>query len=560
MRLTKLSAKNYRTLENIELDFTTDYCTISGHNNAGKSSVIRLLRHLLEQPSPGPDSVTLGYDVDRTQWRKNNGPVAVDYRLCLSRADDPALLTFVEKITKRTLSDSVVNCDVQIRHTSNKRSQTVTIDAEPVADADSREILRKIRSSNCLFLHNSTLSSQDYFMFRGGRVTAAYPILLSGDDYRAISDAEKKVRNTIKKATRVHKDDLENMLGKLRDKYTVEFSSPESTSSRRMPFDINLNDRSAEVPLGDWGSGTQNRTRILISILQANRIKCGANIEDRITPIVVIEEPESFLHPSAQAEFGSLLQALSGELKIQIIASTHSPYMLNQINPASNILLRRKVAYKRLVGTEVANTEAAEWMAPFAEHLGVIPKEFERWRALFSRKGSRVLLVEGETDKEYIEYFRKIPKAKFNISSTVEVVPYNGKDALKNLPLIKFILSKLERVFITFDLDARAEVKQRLEAVGLQENVDFAPVGISKPGRDAIEGLLPDRVLAAVNGKETDLVMQLQSQNSAQRAEAKRILKKKYLEEFKKTLTFADNELELLSKLARTIAKQLGAD
>ena len=48
MRLKKLSATNYRTLQDITLHFSPDYCTLSGKNNAGKSCVIRLLGHLLE--------------------------------------------------------------------------------------------------------------------------------------------------------------------------------------------------------------------------------------------------------------------------------------------------------------------------------------------------------------------------------------------------------------------------------------------------------------------------------------------------------------------------------
>ena len=116
------------------------------------------------------------------------------------------------------------------------------------------------------------------------------------------------------------------MLGKLTERYDVEFSALEGYATRRMPLGINLKDKNVEVPLNDWGSGTQNRTYILMSILSANRIRTQQSPDDKITPIIVVEEPESFLHPSAQAEFGKLLQAISSELGLQIIASTHSPY------------------------------------------------------------------------------------------------------------------------------------------------------------------------------------------------------------------------------------------
>lgn len=555
MRISRLKAKNYRTLEDISIEFPADYCTISGHNNAGKSSIIRLLRLLLEQPNH-PDSITLNYSSDKTQWIDGSQPIAIHYELCLSKADDASLISFIKKYAKADIEGTEIRCDVTIEvDVQDKIIEGMQVGKTRLTEADAKEILRKLRSSNSLFIHNSTMNTMEHILFRRGRFSPGYPIVLSPEENSVIEAAEQSVQRKIQKFTKVHKEELKGMIGKLQEKYDVEFSLVDSFSIRRMPFDINLKDRSAEVPLDDWGSGTQNRTRILISVLHAKRIKAGATAEEKLTPIVVVEEPESFLHPTAQAEFGALLQALSGELKIQLIASTHSPYMLNQVSPSSNILLRRKTSYKKSLGSEIANTKNDEWMAPFAEHLGVIPPEFEKWKGVFINKG-HLLLVEGDLDREYIEYMRKHFKERFDIPSQVEVVAYNGKDALKNSALVKFVLSKVERALITFDLDAASEVRKPLEAIGLTEGSDFIAVGVNKPGRDAIEGLLPDKVLGAVNGRETDLVMQLQAKTSDQRNVARRALKKKYLEEFRKVGQVTDEEIEPFAKLGRAIARR----
>jgi predicted ATP-dependent endonuclease of OLD family len=342
---------------------------------------------------------------------------------------------------------------------------------------------------------------------------------------------------------------------KLTEKYDVEFSSLEGFSTRRMPLGINLKDKNVEVPLNDWGSGTQNRTYILMSILQANRIKTRKSAEDRVTLLVVIEEPESFLHPSAQAEFGKLLQTLSSDLGIQIIVSTHSPYMLNQAEPGSNILLRRRLRHRKLQESEVVDTAGAQWMAPFAEHLGVVAPEFDSWRGLFGAHQPRVLLVEGETDKAYFEYLREKFGTRFGLPAEVEIVPYGGKNTLKNTMLVKFMLSRFDRVFVTFDLDAADDVKSSLERLGLIEGKSFAAVGLHKSGREAIEGLLPDRVISAVTGRETDLVMQLASTKSQERNEAKRKLKAAFLEECKKHEDYTGEELRHLIKIGQSVGK-----
>jgi putative ATP-dependent endonuclease of OLD family len=169
--------------------------------------------------------------------------------------------------------------------------------------------------------------------------------MLSADEKSAIARARKTADQQMRRGAKDHTRRLGNIIGRLADKYNVEASLPEGFAMRRMPIGINLNDRNVDAPLNDWGSGTQNRTHILMAILQANRIKTTSASGEKITPFVVIEEPESFLHPSAQEEFGGVLSALSAEIGIQIIATTHSPHMLNKERPESNILLERNVKY-----------------------------------------------------------------------------------------------------------------------------------------------------------------------------------------------------------------------
>ncbi len=289
-----------------------------------------------------------------------------------------------------------------------------------------------------------------------------------------------------------------------------------------------------------------------LSVLQANRIKTTYSLEDKITPFVVIEEPESFLHPSAQSEFGRILAALSAEFGVQIIATTHSPYMLNREDPGSNILLCRDSKRGKRNETRLVETSGPAWMAPFAEHLGINPSEFANWQPFFSARKSKILLVEGDLDRQYFEEFqqRKFPIEA--LSGEIEVVPYGGKDTLKNTLLVKFVLSKFDRVFITYDQDADEELKKSLPRLGLKLNDDYLSLGESEPGKDCIEGLLPQRVLAAVNGRETDLVMKL---SSRERKDAKQQLKDRYLEEFRKNTDYTKDELKGFEKTIKVINK-----
>lgn len=48
MKIDKLEIKNFRTLENVTLNFDGYFASISGKNNAGKTSVIKCIRSLFK--------------------------------------------------------------------------------------------------------------------------------------------------------------------------------------------------------------------------------------------------------------------------------------------------------------------------------------------------------------------------------------------------------------------------------------------------------------------------------------------------------------------------------
>jgi energy-coupling factor transporter ATP-binding protein EcfA2 len=554
VKLLSIKAKNFRTLQSIELSFSQGYCTISGKNNAGKSSVIRLLSTLFRQKGALPwvyDNVRFDFKEDHTQWIKQNTPIEVSYGLELARADDPALISFIERIASIDIP-ATVTVPLEMTYQVNENDDikvAISVNSVRIEDKAAKEIDKKIKDSNLLFLYNST-SRHEEVLWGPGRRRMFFEFVMSGRERKELDEASKSIERRFRRLAKQHTEGLNSILGRLSERYDVELSPPESSSAHHMPIGINLRDKHVEVPLDDWGSGTQNRTQILLMVLQAQRIKTKGSEDDKITPIVVIEEPESFLHPSAQSEFGQILQRLSEEFGIQIISTTHSPYMLNRENPGANILFSRERKRGKAYQTNVVDTSENGWMAPFAEHLGIEPSEFNTWRPVFSAFKSKVLLVEGDIDREYFQYFQSHDCPVEGLSQDVEVVPYGGKDTLKNTLLVQFVLSKFDRVFITYDLDARKDVEKALGRLSLKSGSDFLPLGLDQPGKDCIEGLIPSRVLDAVNGRETDLVMAL---GSPDKHNAKQKLKRMYLHEFKSQTDYKKDELKEMTKVLKTI-------
>ena len=305
MRIRELSVHNYRTLKNIVLRFSSDYCTLSGKNNAGKSSVIRLLGHLME-PNRRPwhtEEYSLDYREDCTQWSTSKNEITLKWIMVLSLSDDPALIEFIETFAETEITSEEIDITVTMEVDSNSTQTSVQVGDMILEERPAREIVTKLRQSNCLFLYNSADQDNRFIYASSGRRQSFYDFYLSEDEQKVLSDAAKVVQRKTRQLAKGHRDVLQNLLGKLNEKYDVEFTTPEGYRSREMPLGINLKDRKVKVPIDDWGSGTQNRTYILMSLLQAKRIKELEGSEEKITPIVVLEEPESFLHPAAQAEF-----------------------------------------------------------------------------------------------------------------------------------------------------------------------------------------------------------------------------------------------------------------
>lgn len=559
MKIISVKSQNFRTLEDFELKFNSDYCTLSGQNNAGKSAVIKIITHFLQSNDETRfyynQENSIDYKKDKTQWA-DNAEIKIAITLSLNKEIDSEVFFVLEKLSTLQIQSDVINIEITQTIFENENITTKCFIKETeLEEQASSEILKKIKSSKSLVIHNSTNQYRQFYYLNEG-LTEILDVHISDLDREKILQAEKNLQRKVQNAAKQHKDALAELLGKLDDKYQVELTTIERGFASRFPLSVKLTDRSVEVPLNDWGTGTQNRTKILISILDAVRIQNAEKAENRTTPIVLIEEPESFLHPSAQAEFGQILNDLATELQIQMIITTHSPNMLNQTSPDANILLERKLFRGKLKQTEICNTSGDNWMLPFAKNLGVIADEFSPWKSIFESKESKVVLVEGEIDKKYFEHIQSQYPDIYLLDSDVDIVPYGGKDALKNTQLLNFMLSKFNKVFITFDLDVEKEVEKSLISIGLEKNKNYCSVGKANAGEDCIEGLLPDNIKPEIYSREASLVSAIGSTDTKARNNAKQKIKNFLLEEFISN-TYNTTQLKEFKNLFSKISKAL---
>ncbi len=524
--------------------------------------MVRVIKSLLKNSNKEvfffDDDEELNYRSSRTQWAAEDEVIEFTLNMSVSKSSDPGLHSFVKKIAELDNLEDVFKISTQLKiDPKDEHEIQIFVNGEELQKYATGEVYRRLSSSNVVAIHDSAGAQRRIFSPKG--MASYHEMMLSKTEKDELKKEQERIKKKVRKFAQEHRSELSEMLGKLEEKYEVELTMFDGVLRDTIPLGINLRDKGVDVPLDDWGAGTQNRTRIMMSILSASKIKNQADDENRITPIIIIEEPESFLHPSAQAEFGRVIRSLARELQVQILITTHSPYMLCQEHPESNILLNRKVSRGKLKESNVVPVTAEKWMEPFGEILGLQDESVEPWSHVVKAKKDNAILVEGDIDKEYIEHIASLGLKGFELPDDVEILPYGGKDALKNSIMLKFVIQKFDKVFITFDLDAKSELSRVMGQLGLVEEVSFMALGAEGDGKDCIEGLVSQKVHSAVYGANADLILALGSCDGARRKSAKNQLKRKILDEFKSQNDLDSSTLKGFRPLFSSISRAFKA-
>lgn len=245
----------------------------------------------------------------------------------------------------------------------------------------------------------------------------------------------------------------------------------------------------------EMGSGMQSA--IVIALITAYKeIK-------RSGAILIIEEPEVFLHPHTRRYFYSLLKQLS-ENGNQVFYSTHSTEFVS-LEDYRNICIVRK-SYQD--GTKVTQAHNLNLADTEQEELKLLTEfDYGRSEIFFAKK---VLLVEGATEKYSLPYVFKLMQIDIN-KEGISIIDSGSKENL--LFMIK-VLKAFEIPFVVLhDEDKEAnnyenyhkELNAKIEnAVGSKDLVfrmdpDFE--GIFKIKNQKRKVLAATKILASWNGE-----------------------------------------------------------
>ncbi|WP_223651285.1 ATP-dependent nuclease [Hymenobacter psoromatis] len=560
MVIKSLSTKNFRSLEDLTVDFNPHYNALSGKNNSGKSNIIRAMlffltfdyRILRDYSIDG-----LNFQNDYPHWKKKEREkedIKLEIKLEIDENQDAGIYKFIKELIfkdEEKLSNSKETLTISLELKSGKSTpETKIVFGEyEVQDSYKREeLLNRIRSFQSVLFHNSTENAPYYFSRRTDYLLS----YLEKEGSVEIAKKKEGLENSVRKSLKGHQAELAALMGRLDEKYDVSLGIS-SLNIERENIEISLKEKGIDVSLQDWGSGTKNRTLILLNLMNAKRMQNSLTVNSKITPIVIIEEPESFLHPSAQAEFGRILQDLSSELSIQIIVATHSPYLLSHKVPKANILLERNLSSTNK-GSEVIDTSGEKWYEPFSLSLGIAGNDFSPLKDTIFSSSNDIILVEGQHDKNYLELLKSEIHGDKRLKFNGEIFAYGGAGNIKNNILLRFIKERFKRFVVTVDLDKYSDVKSTFETLGLKENQEFIVIGKNETGKKCIEGLVPPSLLNMTYSRNVELV-QKAMENSNDGKDARNQLKSKIFDVFKEESVKNLDTYEDFYKLSKSLNK-----
>lgn len=254
------------------------------------------------------------------------------------------------------------------------------------------------------------------------------------DEFNSLAeDVKSEIESSLTEATDILKEKLQDVFPDHGVMIQPEAGKVEPEKIIGAGSHIRIIDPNGEkYPLDKQGAGLQ-RTFLwsaIESLAEIGRYKIGKkSIASDFPRILLIEEPEVFLHPPAIRAAREALYKLSTIPNWQVMISTHSPIFIDVSKPHTTIIRVEKDAK---YGTKTFSTEKAEFVGDERERLQMIRACHPTINEFFF--SDNIILVEGDTEQAVLNTLKK----SYTKNKDIHIVNCMGK---ANIPLFQKILN-----------------------------------------------------------------------------------------------------------------------
>jgi predicted ATP-dependent endonuclease of OLD family len=476
MRISSLTIRNLRSIKELTLDLRNGLTTIVGANSSGKSNILRALELFFTGQIDRRSFVAA---LDMPSWIINakapSARTSIRVEFDLSDRGANRLWKEVEKLfalkgwplpPDKTLtiiryfsrgSASGYQCIIPTKGTRQSECKELTELAELL-----------IRRVEYRYVPSLKDLQSDSFRQVSEELKARLLSVWAGGDRKEVAEkreAFQKIRGEIEALIQ---DAAQGLSDSLKDHFPEVSALKLAMASTELEDMIgNLDifaDDGHETLMRQKGSGIQGASIIHMLRILRETAPRGANHKQLF--LWNIEEPETFLHPSAQRRLAKMLRAQSANT--QILATTHSPLFVVRAEPHSNVLIRRTIQQGHYCSSPV-KLPKEDPLRPVRESLGTSLADSLSLHEV-------VVVVEGPSDVTiFSEAYRRLCDRK-EISFDREFVAFvsgHGSSQQATAFTILRSWSPLSKIGAIFDYDkaGRDDGAKRLKAA--VENRDY---------------------------------------------------------------------------------------
>ena len=347
MYFKSLTITNFKSFESEQkINFSKGINYIVGDNNCGKSTIVHALRYLIEnvgeQSSLQNKSTTEDLSVEAefagqdllkiTQSEKykklakylNNDHEEPYFKVRRS----PKIETITQGRSTKTLDgkkitfwnpetqqfENPTGIDALFRSLVDLVPMLADTTTSEIVDFGSTKTLGKLIS----VISQSFQESPKWKAFQDAHTTA-------------FSDGEESLSSLTEDVTSQVESLVQAQYGAA--KVRLDFDLPDATTFIK-GGQLLVTDGNYETPLCDKGTGMQRAVTLALIQVYSNM---QHKTKEHAPLTLLLDEPETWLHPRAQIQLGEALAKISEDEQLFLI--THSPYMLRSYNPTQHRLI-----------------------------------------------------------------------------------------------------------------------------------------------------------------------------------------------------------------------------
>lgn len=418
--LARVRIVNFRSIRT-ETASLSSYGVLCGPNNAGKSNVLRAISLLLGPKWPpnaisesdrsrdaagGPIEIEAGFDRPLTKVYRGQTYAVYGLRLTWRAPDDTEFICLDDTGSVLTTPGGMT-----LYVDNDTRRQLSALHVEAL-----RDLGDELRASQWTFLGRILSSIRDTLVRDGAFVTE--------HESRARSLTDHVKGPPILQLETLMNEELRGITGF--STLSLAFEPPELMDTlKALRIRIREEPGTGENPAEELGQGFQSA--VVIALVRSyQRMR-------QSEPLLLIEEPEAYLHPQARRAFNDILSRISQQGSYQVLCTTHSTEFVDLTYPDRIYAVRKT----QTDGTKVRRGDAAVNARPPSDHLKLATEFNPGLREVVFSKCA--VLCEGPSEEWAIyEVLRKLGRNPDGESLSVRNV-----GSKENLPFFSEVVRSL---------------------------------------------------------------------------------------------------------------------